>query len=88
MLAKKLLTRLIYGIVATQLLLVVVDRLPLFLSLLSIGSHAVYAGNLRHFPIVKLSDPVFIISCRTASISGPPRTPISRKAIPYTAKTL
>lgn len=64
-LAKKLLTRLIYGIIATQILLAVVDRLPLLLSLLSIGSHAVYAGNLRHFPIVKLSDPVFILSCST-----------------------
>lgn len=62
-LAKKVLTRLIYGIVATQILLAVVDRLPVLLSLLSIGSHAVYAGNLRHFPIVKLSDPVFILSC-------------------------
>jgi len=71
-LAKKVLTRLIYGIVATQILLAVVDRLPVLLSLLSIGSHAVYAGNLRHFPIVKLSDPVFILSCSMVPSSPPP----------------
>ncbi|KAL8737342.1 MAG: hypothetical protein Q9181_001759 [Wetmoreana brouardii] len=61
--AKKLLTRLIYGIIAVQIALAVVDRFPIALSLLSIGSHAVYAGNLRHFPIVKLTNPVFILSC-------------------------
>jgi len=33
------------------------------LSALSIGSHIVYYQNLRRFPIVKLSDPVFIVSC-------------------------
>ncbi len=71
MLAKKVLTRLIYVIVATQILLAVVDRLPVLLSLLSIGSHAVYAGNLRHFPIVKLSDPVFILSCSMVPSSPP-----------------
>lgn len=62
-LAKKLLTRLIYAIIGIQILLVVVDRFPVLLSLLSIGSHAVYAGNLRHFPVVKLTDPVFVLSC-------------------------
>jgi len=62
-LAKKLLTRLIYGIISIQLLLALVDGFPFLLSCLSIGSHVVYAGNLRRFPIVKLSDPVFILSC-------------------------
>ncbi|KAL8692128.1 MAG: hypothetical protein Q9224_004022 [Gallowayella concinna] len=61
--AKKLLTRTIYAVVAIQLFLAIVDRFPITLSLLSIGSHAVYAGNLRHFPIVKLTDPVFLSSC-------------------------
>ena len=63
-LTKKLLTRLIYCIVTVQLLLVLVDGLPLLLSSLSIGSHVVYAGNLRRFPIVKLTDPLFLLSCR------------------------
>jgi hypothetical protein len=39
------------------------DRFPFSLSLLSISSHIVYASNLRRFPIVKLSDPLFILSC-------------------------
>ncbi|KAI9856918.1 MAG: erv26 super protein [Vezdaea acicularis] len=63
-LTKKLLSQLIYFVVGVLVLLALVDRLPLFLSLLSIGSHAVYAGNLRRFPFVRLSDPLFIISCR------------------------
>ncbi|KAI9724442.1 MAG: hypothetical protein M1812_000510 [Candelaria pacifica] len=62
-LAKKLLTYLIYIVVAIQFLLAVIDRFPISLSLLSIFSHVVYAGNLRRFPIVKLSDPLFILSC-------------------------
>ncbi|KAI3214774.1 hypothetical protein DTO012A9_10315 [Penicillium roqueforti] len=61
--ARRLLTRLIYGIVAIQVLLMIFDRFPVSLSLLSIGSHMVYASNLRRFPIVKLSDPLFLLSC-------------------------
>ena len=63
---KKLLTRLIYAIVTTQTLLAIVDGFPAYLSLLSIGSHIVYLGNLRHFPTVKLTDPILILSCGTA----------------------
>ncbi len=85
-LAKKLLTRLIYGIIATQILLAVVDRLPLSLSLLSIGSHAVYAGNLRHFPIVKLSDPVFILSC-SRPLSPPPHRFTFERPLPTNSAT-
>lgn len=66
-LARRVLARLIYGIIGAQVLLSLVDRFPIWLSLLSIGSHVVYLGNLRHFPIVKLSDPVFILSCGTLS---------------------
>ncbi|KAA8652277.1 uncharacterized protein ATNIH1004_001181 [Aspergillus tanneri] len=62
-LARRLLTRLIYSIVFIQILLFLFDRFPLSLSVLSIGSHMVYASNLRRFPIVKLSDPLFIMSC-------------------------
>ncbi|KAK0516609.1 hypothetical protein JMJ35_001212 [Cladonia borealis] len=62
-LARKLLTRLIYTIIAIQALLALIDRFPFLLSAVSIASHAVYMGNLRHFPIVKLTDPVFILSC-------------------------
>ncbi|KAB8200653.1 Transmembrane adaptor Erv26 [Aspergillus parasiticus SU-1] len=62
-LARRLLTRLIYSIILIQILLFVFDRFPFSLSLLGIGSHIVYASNLRRFPIVKLSDPFFILSC-------------------------
>ncbi|RAL08696.1 uncharacterized protein BO97DRAFT_408224 [Aspergillus homomorphus CBS 101889] len=61
--ARRLLSRLIYIIILAQILLVVFDRFPLGLSAFSIGSHLVYASNLRRFPIVKLSDPLFILSC-------------------------
>ncbi|KAL4868750.1 hypothetical protein BDV12DRAFT_185640 [Aspergillus spectabilis] len=62
-LARRLLTRLIYTIITIQILLFLFDKFPFSLSLLSIGSHIVYASNLRRFPVVKLSDPLFILSC-------------------------
>lgn len=65
MFAKKLLYQLIYGVVGLQLLLLVVDRFPIGLSALSIVSHGIYAQNLRRFPIVKLTDPLFLLSCGT-----------------------
>jgi len=64
--AKRLLTQLIYSIIGLQVLLAVVDRFPLALTAMSIGSHAVYMQNLRRFPIVKLSSPIFISSCGTS----------------------
>jgi hypothetical protein len=62
-LAKKLLTRLIYGVIAIQIVLCLVDGFPMGLTVLSVFSHIVYAQNLRRFPIVKLTDPLFIFSC-------------------------
>lgn len=58
--------RLIYSIIGLQFLLLVMDRFPFGLSVLSIVSHAVYAQNLRRFPIVKLTDPLFLLSCGTS----------------------
>ena len=63
MFAKKLLNRLIYGVIGVQTLLLLVDGFPVALSALSIVSHVIYAQNLRRFPIVKLTDPLFLISC-------------------------
>lgn len=62
-LTKYLLQRLIYFVVALQTLLCLVDSFPVKLSLLSIFSHVIYAQNLRRFPVVKLTDPLFILSC-------------------------
>lgn len=53
----------IYAVIAVQILLTIVDRLPITLSALSIGSHILYLQNLRRFPWVKLSDPIFLTSC-------------------------
>lgn len=62
-LARRLLSRLIYSVIIIQILLLLIDRFPFSLSLLSVVSHLIYASNLRRFPIVKLSDPLFILSC-------------------------
>lgn len=62
-LSAKLLRRLIYAIIAVQFLLAAVDKFPWHLTALGMVSHAVYLSNLRHFPIVKLTDPLFILSC-------------------------
>lgn len=66
--AKKLLTRLIYGVIGVQVFLALVDSFPWGLSALSIVSHVVYAQNLRRFPVVKLTDPIFLLSCGTSPV--------------------
>ncbi|EEH19061.2 hypothetical protein PABG_01380 [Paracoccidioides brasiliensis Pb03] len=62
-LARRLLSRLIYCIIAVHIPLCLVDHLPFTLCSFSIISHYIYSLNLRRFPIVKLSDPIFITSC-------------------------
>lgn len=62
-LAKKILTRLIFTVIGIQILLCVVDKFPFLLSAFSVASHVVYLMNLQRFPVVKLSSPVFILSC-------------------------
>ncbi|KAM3429863.1 hypothetical protein MY4824_008006 [Beauveria thailandica] len=61
--AKRLLTRTIYTIVGVQVTLWIVDGFPFWATLLGVVSHVVYLGNMRRFPFVKLSDPLFILSC-------------------------
>ncbi|KAI0017276.1 transmembrane adaptor Erv26 [Xylariomycetidae sp. FL0641] len=61
--AKRLLTQLIYLIIGIQLALWIIDGFPFSLTALGIVSHIVYLGNMRRFPFVKLSDPLFIASC-------------------------
>ncbi|XWW94043.1 hypothetical protein V2A60_001985 [Cordyceps javanica] len=61
--AKRLLTRTIYTIVGIQVTLWLVDGFPFWATLLGVVSHVVYLGNMRRFPFVKLSDPLFILSC-------------------------
>ncbi|KAI9158111.1 transmembrane adaptor Erv26 [Paramyrothecium foliicola] len=61
--AKRFLTRLIYTIIGMQTLLWLVDGFPFWNSVLGVFAHVVYLGNMRRFPFVKLSDPLFILSC-------------------------
>lgn len=61
--AKRFLTKLIYSIMILQLVLCVVDRFPFLPTVLGIFSHFVYLGNMRRFPFVKLTDPLFLASC-------------------------
>ncbi|KAI0003178.1 transmembrane adaptor Erv26 [Xylariaceae sp. FL0662B] len=61
--AKRLLTRLIYSIIGLQLILCIVDGFPFGLTLLGVVSHIIYLGNMRRFPFVKLTDPLFVTSC-------------------------
>ncbi|KAI9800572.1 MAG: erv26 super protein [Piccolia ochrophora] len=62
-LSKRILTNLIYVVVGIQLILALIDGLPWRWTTLSVGSHLVYKLNLRRFPFVRLSDPVFVTSC-------------------------
>ncbi|TVY13223.1 Protein SVP26 [Lachnellula arida] len=61
--AKNLLTRLIYLVIGIHVFLCLVDGFPLKLAAVSIVSHVVYLGNMRRFPVVKLTDPLFLTSC-------------------------
>ncbi|KAK1957538.1 transmembrane adaptor Erv26 [Colletotrichum sublineola] len=63
--AKRLLTKLIYSVIVLQLLLCIVDGFPFKLTLMGVVSHLVYLGNMRRFPFVRLTDPLFLISCGT-----------------------
>ncbi|KAG6035009.1 hypothetical protein E4U41_006283 [Claviceps citrina] len=62
-LAKRLLTRLIYTVIGVHLILWLVDGFPFGATALGIFAHVVYLGNMRRFPLVKLSDPLFLLSC-------------------------
>lgn len=66
--SKRLLTQLIYIIVGIQVLLCFVDRFPFWLTILGIASHVVYLGNMRRFPFVTLTDPLFVTSCSKFSL--------------------
>ncbi|PHH82664.1 hypothetical protein CDD82_5204 [Ophiocordyceps australis] len=61
-LAKRLLTRLIYTVVGIRVAVWLLDRLPFWPTILGVVAHVVYLGNMRRFPFVKLSDPLFLLS--------------------------
>ncbi|OAX78173.1 hypothetical protein ACJ72_07523 [Emergomyces africanus] len=91
-LARRLLSRLIYFIIALHVLLCLIDQLPFTLCALSIISHLIYSANLRRFPIVKLTDPIFITSCLLVGLnhwlwfrhfSDPISMPSSTSSMPW-----
>lgn len=61
-LAKRFLTRLIQIIIGVQVALLI-DGFPFWATVLGIVCHVVYLGNLRRFPYVQLTDPLFLLSC-------------------------
>ncbi|KAH7312547.1 DUF396 domain protein [Stachybotrys elegans] len=61
--AKRLLTRMIYTVIGLQTTLFLFDGFPFWPTVLGIVAHLVYLGNMRRFPFVKLSDPLFLASC-------------------------
>lgn len=61
--AKRILKRLIYGIITTHVLLLIFDKFPFWLSCFAIISNVVYLQNLHRFPYVQLSSPIFLMSC-------------------------
>ncbi|RCI10156.1 hypothetical protein L249_8598 [Ophiocordyceps polyrhachis-furcata BCC 54312] len=61
--AKRLLRRLIYSVIGLQVALWLVDGFPFWSTVLGVAAHVVYLGNLRRFPFVKLSDPLFLVAC-------------------------
>jgi len=67
--AKRFLTKMIYSVMALQLLLCLVDRFPFWPTALGVFSHFIYLGNMRRFPFVKLTDPLFIASCALVLIN-------------------
>lgn len=71
--AKRLLTHTIYVIIGVQVTLWLIDGFPFWSTLLGVVSHVVYLGNMRRFPFVKLSDPLFLLSCGMS-----PRCPSNR----------
>lgn len=59
---KKILTKLIFGIIITFTCLMFTDGLPIKLCLLSIVSHIIYFKNLDKFPLINLHNIYFVLS--------------------------
>lgn len=61
--AKRVLQRMIYTVLGLHILILIFDKQPFFLTLFSCFAHVIYSQNLRSFPFIQLSSPVFISSC-------------------------
>lgn len=62
-LAKWLLVRIIYTVIAIHVFLLLFDNFPVKITIFSIGAHTVYLQNLREFPLIQLASVTFTASC-------------------------
>ena len=62
MIAKRLLVRLIWFSIILQLVIALVDGLPMLPTAFGVVAHLIYMGNMTRFPFVKLTDPLFLLS--------------------------
>lgn len=60
---KRFLTHSIYAVISIYCLLLIFDQFPFKLSIFSIVSCLIYLQNLRYFPFISLTSPIFITSC-------------------------
>ncbi|KAH3899314.1 related to Protein SVP26 [Saccharomycodes ludwigii] len=60
---KRFLSRSIYGIICLFILLMAIDGFPIVLSCFSIFSYFIYLQNLKKFPFISLTGPIFVSSC-------------------------
>lgn len=60
---RKIISRSLQLVFALHVLLLVFHPMPWRLTLFSLGCHVVYSQLLRSFPVIQLSDPVFLLSC-------------------------
>lgn len=60
---KKILTRLIYSIIAIHILLLIFDGFPWKQTIFSISANVVYLKNLDRFPFIQLSSGSFVTAC-------------------------
>lgn len=60
---RRFLKKLILGISATYLLLWLFDGLSFKMTLFSLFTYYIYNQNLKHFPYISLTSPVFVSSC-------------------------
>lgn len=60
---KRFLTKAIYGVIVLLVLLLFLDKFPVKLTLFAIAAHIIYLQNLKTFPFIQLTSPVFLLSC-------------------------
>lgn len=60
---KRFLSKAIYGVISILVLLLIFDKFPVKLTIFAIVSHVIYLQNLKKFPYISLSSPIFILSC-------------------------